>query len=148
MTTTPCQRSFDEELLSGHLDGVLTQADAQRVRLHLEDCPACRTLVEELSSMREATRSTHFVVPADEQWNELPKGVLSRWSLRAGWGLLGVWALAVVGFVLWQVAVEPVGLFERVLVFSGLAGGGLLFLSVLLDRLKSYKTDRYRRIER
>ena len=32
--TTTCTRSFDEELLSGHLDGALPQGMAQRVRLH------------------------------------------------------------------------------------------------------------------
>jgi hypothetical protein len=34
------------------------------------------------------------------------------------------------------------------LVVSGLAGLGLLFVSVLLDRLRSAKTDRYRRVDK
>ena len=38
----PCGRTFDGALLSGFLDGALTQADEQRVRVHLEDCETCR----------------------------------------------------------------------------------------------------------
>ena len=33
---------FDEALISGYLDGELTQGDAQRVRVHLEDCAVCQ----------------------------------------------------------------------------------------------------------
>ena len=66
-----CERAFDEELISGYIDGALPQMQAQSVRLHVEDCGACRNLLEELETLRETARSTRFTAPADEEWSEL-----------------------------------------------------------------------------
>lgn len=41
---------------------------------------------------------------------------------------------------------EP--LVGKLVVFGGWTGFGLLFLGVLLDRLKAMKTDRYREVEK
>ena len=39
-------------------------------------------------------------------------------------------------------------LVEKLIVFGGWTGFGLLFVGVLLDRLKAMKTDRYREVEK
>ena len=52
------QHGFDEALISGYLDRELTQGEAQRVRLHLEDCAECRSLADEITRLREATMAT------------------------------------------------------------------------------------------
>jgi predicted anti-sigma-YlaC factor YlaD len=146
--TERCQTSFDEKLISGHLDGELTQAADQRVRIHLETCDHCRNLYEELRTMREATMSTQFVEPSDEQWNERPRGTASLLSRSLGWMLAIVWLVAVTGFGLWHAWHDTEGLFERLLVFGGLAAFGLLLLSVLVDRIRISRTDRYREVEK
>ena len=51
--TTP--HDFDEALISGYLDGELTQGEAQRVRVHLEDCVECRKTADRLGQIKEAT---------------------------------------------------------------------------------------------
>jgi len=147
-TPAPCGRRFAEELLSGYLDGALTQGDAQRVRLHLEDCSECRARVHEMSDLREVTMSTRFEVPADDQWDERPRGALSRASRGLGWVLLVAWAVAVAGFALWQLATGPEGLLEKTLVFGGASGAVLLFLSILADRLRTLAGDRYRGVSK
>ena len=53
-----CGRNFDEALLTGYLDRVLTQSDEQRVRVHLEDCATCRAAVDDMKRLREVTMST------------------------------------------------------------------------------------------
>lgn len=147
-THPPCGRRFAEELLSGYLDGALTQGDEQRVRLHLEDCAECRARVEEMSQLREVIMTTRFQTPDDDQWDESPRGAASRLSRGAGWLLVAVWLICVTCFVLWEVATGPQGLFEKSLVFSGLLGLALLFVSVLLDRLRVMPGDRYRGVEK
>lgn len=147
-THPPCGRRFAEELLSGYLDGALTQGDEQRVRLHLEDCSECRARVEEMSQLREVIMTTRFQTPADDQWDETPRSVASRFTRSAGWLLAGVWLVGVTGFVLWGVATGPQGWFEKSLVFGGLLGLALLFVSVLLDRLRVMPGDRYRGVEK
>ena len=143
-----CTRSFDEELISGYVDGALPQMDAQRVRLHLEDCSVCRSLLDELETLRETAMSTRFHAPDDDEWPELPKTRGGRISRSMGWVVLVAWLLAVSGLALWRLFTESGNPWEIFLAL-GLPGGILLlFVSVLLDRLRELKTDRYTGVHR
>ena len=144
----PCGRTFDGALLSGLLDGTLTQADEQRVRVHLDDCETCRAQVEQMRRFREAIMSTEFEVPPDDQWSEQPRSAASRLSFGAGWTIVAVWAFALVGYAAWELWTSDEPLVGKLIVFGGWTGLGLLFLGVLLDRLKAMKTDRYREVEK
>jgi anti-sigma factor RsiW len=144
----PCGRRFPEELLSGYLDRALTQGERQRVRVHLEDCAACRELLGELAALRETAMTTEFLIPADDQWDERPRGGLSRVLRGGGWLVVIGWLTAISGFAAWQIATAPESLFEKLLIFGGASGGALLFLSVLVDRLRALPGDRYRRVEK
>ena len=146
--TTNCPDRFDQTLLSGHLDGELTQADEQRVRIHLEDCAVCRASYEELSELREATMTTQLDQPRDLQWDERPRGLFSSLSRGFGWLGLVIWAAGTAGFALWQLATGSEGLMEKLIVFGGLFGIGLLFVSILIDRLRTVRTDPYREVQK
>ena len=146
--TDRCPRAFDETLVSGHLDGELTQAAAQKVRLHLEDCEYCRTVLEDLRTMREATMSTEFSTPDDTQWDERPRGTISLLSRGLGWFLGIGWLVVVTGFGLWEFSQSSVDLFEKMIVFGGLSALALLFISVVLDRVAAARTDPYREVEK
>ena len=148
MRNDTCGRTFDEALLTGYLDGVLTQADDQRVRLHLEECAECRRLIDEMRETREATMSTRFELPADDQWNEAPRGLISRLSFGFGWVLLLAWAAGMVGLLVGHLWSSDLPLGEKLLLFGGLSGVALLFLSVLIDRLQTRRDDPYRRVQR
>ena len=143
-----CIRSFDEELISGYLDKALPQMDSQRVRLHVEDCDACRTLLGELRTLREAAMSTRFKAPDAERWPELPRTRSSIFSRSVGWVVLISWLLVTSGLALWRFLAEAGDPLEIFLVL-GLPGALiLLFASVLVDRLREAKTDRYRGVHR
>ena len=143
-----CERPFDEELISGYIDGALPQMQAQSVRLHIEDCSVCRNLLVELETLRETAKSTRFAAPADDEWPELPKTRPGRFSRSLGWVLVIAWLLAVSGLALWRFLTQAANPLEIFLVL-GLPGGALLlFLSVLMDRLRELKTDRYREVHR
>lgn len=143
-----CPRAFDETLVSGHLDGELTQAAAQKVRLHLEDCAHCRALLEDLKALREATMSTEFEPPNDDQWDERPRSTTSLLSRGAGWVMAVVWLVAVTGYGLWHFWQSTANLIERLLVFGGMTAVVLLFVSVVLDRISSARTDPYREVQK
>lgn len=144
-----CSVSFDEALLSAYLDDELTQEESQPVRIHLEECASCRNTFEEMKEIREATMTTPFKSIDDGQWDERPRGPLSRVLRGAGWALLLVWILGVSFIGLREVAAGPAMTGPEILLIGGLFGGGLLlFLSVLIDRLQTYKTDRYRRVQK
>jgi len=143
-----CPRAFDETMLSGHLDGELTQSAEQKVTIHLEDCAHCRGLLADLQTIREATMSTEFSRPDDDQWDERPRSSTSFLARGTGWVLALVWLAAVGGYGLWQFWQSSANLFERLLVFGGLSALALLFTSVALDRITASRTDRYREVER
>jgi hypothetical protein len=144
----PCGRRFPEELLSGYLDRALTQGEEQRVRVHVEDCAACRTLLAELTALRETAMTTEFPLPPDDQWDERPRGGLSFALRGGGWLIVIAWILAVAGFAAWEVATGQHSLLVKLFVFGGASGAALLFCSALVDRLRALPGDRYRRVEK
>jgi predicted anti-sigma-YlaC factor YlaD len=143
-----CPSAFDESLISGYLDGELTQATEQKVRIHLEDCMQCRTLLEDLRSIREAAMSTEFSKPDDTQWDERPQGGTSLVARGAGWILIAVWTVVVGVYAIWEFIKMPASPLERLLVVGGLTALALLFVSVLLDRIRTARTDPYREVEK
>ena len=144
----PCGRTFDEALLSGYVDRALVQRDEQRVRLHLEQCAGCRAVVEDLRVVREATMTSTFETPRDDEWSETPRTGSSRLLAALGWPLVTAWAILLAGYALWGAWEGTEHLVERLLLLGGVAGFGLLFFGVLLDRLKAARTDRYREVHK
>lgn len=140
---------FDEALISGYLDGELTQGDAQRVRVHLEDCAACQRTADELSRLKEATMTSEFRVPEDTQWDETPRGAVSRFLQSFGWLLAIVWAVGTGAYLIWQIATDSESIqVENLIGFSLLLAIGLIILSAFVDRLKTRKTDPYRKVKK
>jgi len=146
--SAPCGRRFGEELLSGYLDGALTQRERQRVALHLEGCADCRRELDELGAVRSAARGTAFALPADDEWGELPRTAASRALRLGGWTIVVVWLAVVLGSGLVELVRSSVPAWERVAIAGAVAGFALLLLSVLLDRLHDLRLDRYRRVEK
>ncbi len=143
------QHEFNEELLSGYLDGELTQGDAQRVRLHLEGCAGCRSVIDELHKLREATMDAEFKVPEDTQWDETPRGTVSRLLHNFGWLIAGLWVVGVVAVTLWQINTDSESIrVEAILGFGLLLALALIILSALADRLQTRKNDPYRKVKK
>jgi hypothetical protein len=92
--------------------------------------------------------TTEFRVPDDTQWDETPRGRGSGFFRNFGWLILLAWIVGTLGYGLWHMATDTEELFEVLIVFGAWLGFGLVFVSVLIDRLKTRKTDRYRRVEK
>ncbi|MDA8016623.1 MAG: hypothetical protein MPN21_04170 [Thermoanaerobaculia bacterium] len=143
-TTQP----FDEDLISGYLDGTLGHRQAQRVRLLIEENGDARRLYQELRALRQATLATRFEAPGDDVWPELPKTPTSRFSRRVGWLVLLSWLTVMVVMALWslfQATGDPL----QILLVLGLPGAFVLLLvSVFIDRLRDPDEKRYRGVFR
>ena len=98
--------------------------------------------------MRKTAMGTEFRVPEDDQWDERSRGSASGLAFKAGWVLLVIWAVGIAGFALGEAWEGTATLTEKLLVFGGISGAALLVLSVVLDRLKARKTDRYRGVQK
>ena len=59
-----------------------------------------------------------------------------------------VWASIVGGYALWEFWTSDEPFAGKLLAFAPAAAVVLLFLSVLIDRLKAMRTDPYRRVQK
>ncbi len=140
---------FDEVLISGYLDGELTQGDEQRVRIHLENCGDCARVADDLRRMKEATMTTAFQAPEDTQWDETPRNGLSRSLQFLGLALFALWAVGLAGALAWQASTDAESVrFEALLGLAPVVAIALIVASALADRWQTRKTDPYRKVQK
>ena len=143
------EHGFDATLLTGYLDGELTQADAQRVRLHLEECCECRAELDEMRALADAMRTTPYVVPVDLQWDEAPRSAPSRVLRATGFAWFVVGVVGVIASVIWGLVADgdsdTIGLLVPI---AFVAGALFVIASVLLDRVAIRGSDPYRKVRR
>ena len=89
-----------DELLSGYLDGELTQKDRQRVGLHLESCPRCTERIRELEKISASVGKLRFDMTEEDrqQWREEMDSAFDRTARGIGWLLVVGAALVIVGY--------------------------------------------------
>ncbi len=136
------------ELLSAYLDGELPQQEAQQVSVHLRRCTECREIMEDFRRMQAQIRDLPQAEPDREQWGNLMNRATMRTSRGLGW-ILGVGGVALLaGYGLYSFTRDPsVDTLERIGVWAMLGGGVLLFATVLVERLRAHRSDRYKDIE-
>lgn len=136
------------ELLSGYLDGELTQQQRQRVDVHCADCEECTLGLAEIRELRESLGKARLSNVNENEWREMVNETTIKTSLGIGWILLAGGALAAVGIGVYEfVFNSSIGLAEKLAI--GAIYGGLLalFFSVLRQRLIERKTDKYKDVE-
>jgi len=136
------------ELLSGYIDGELTQQEQQRVRLHCEDCEKCRQDLDDLQSMRDRIAASPLSGIRADVWRETMNDTTVRTTRGIGWLLLIGGVLLAFGFAVYEIVTDSsISLLEK-LIIGGIYGGLLLlFVSVLRQRLIERKTDKYKDVE-
>jgi anti-sigma factor RsiW len=138
-----------KRMLSAYLDGELTQADRQRVRLHLETSEECRRELKELEAVKHLTAQLEFRNPPDVMMDALEARVSVQAPRRFGWSVL---VIALCSWVVYAVVLAIRNL--RWPSIPELLGGGvvaglvLVFLSVLRQRVLERPHDRYRKVRR
>lgn len=136
-------------LLSGYIDNELTQQDRQRVEVHLADCTRCRKTIQELEEVRRRAGGLHIPEPTRKEIAQMESNVMERLFRNFGWSITIAWAIGSVAYGLYEYASAPGEPFlHKVAVFSLILGIAMLFLSVLLQRVRETKTDRYKGIQK
>ena len=136
------------ELLSGYIDGELTQQDRQRVQVHCEQCRTCRDELAQIRSMRERVNSSRLSEVGEDRWRETMEDTTVKATRGIGWLIfIGGILLAVGLFVVEMFNSASMSTTEKIII-GGIYGGLLLlFISVLRQRLIERKTDRYKDVE-
>lgn len=137
------------ELISGYLDDELTQSDYQKVDVHLRSCVECQKTLEQLRTLRGAVAKSQTNMDLqEERWESIMNDLPAKNSRRIGWILLIAGILTLVSFGVWEFAVDTeTPLAIKLGVAAVWFGFLFLFLSVLRQRLVSWKTDKYKDVK-
>ena len=134
-----------EVLLSGYLDGELTQQERQKVGVYLERDERYREILAELERVKTATERLHYEEPSSGDWKTMEQSLVQDVSRGLGWIILSIWAVALTSYGLWELAAAPdEPLTGKLLVFGFFLGVALLFCSVLTQRMRESRTDKYK----
>lgn len=136
------------ELLSGFVDGELTQQQRQLVTLHCEQCSECRENLANLRELRQRIGKAKLSEVGEDKWRETMDDPTVQTTRSIGWllfiaGLLVVAGIGLAGFIFSDEIPAGVKLI-LIAIYGGLA---TLLYSVLRQRLIERKTDKYKDVE-
>jgi predicted anti-sigma-YlaC factor YlaD len=136
------------DLLSGFIDGELTQQQRQLVTLHCENCDECRENLAGLRELRERVGTARLSEVGEDEWRESMNDSTVELTRGIGW-LLFIAGLLIVASIVLGVFIFnpdiPVGM--KLLMFAIYGGLALLLISVWRQRLIESKTDKYKDVE-
>jgi len=136
------------EMLSGYIDGELTQQERQHVTLHCEQCERCRKTFEELTALRERLGNARISVIGEDKWREKMDDKVVKTSLGIGWVLVIGGLLAMGGVGLYHFVIEDsMAIWQKLIIVAIYGGLAALLFSVLRQRLIERKTDKYKDVE-
>lgn len=137
-----------QELLSGYLDGELTQQQSQRVHLHIQNCLSCRAMYDDLKTMKQGIASMEKQTLSEKELQRLMTDKTATSSAWIGWLLLIGSLSVVLAIVVYQFFMnDQTSLWIKLLVSAFYGGIAFLFLSVLRQRWIARKTDRYKGVD-
>jgi len=136
------------ELLSGFLDGELTQQQRQLVTLHCDGCDQCQADLTGLRELHERINKAHLSEVGEDKWRETMNDPTVKTTRNIGWlmfiaGLLVLAGVGLIGFIFSHDI--PVG--TKLLLIAIYGGLASLLYSVLRQRLIERKTDKYKDVE-
>lgn len=136
------------ELVTGYIDGELTQQEAQKISLLIETDQEYQAIYQELLTMRKEVQSLSLQEQELEHLDQLFNDPISKTAKIFGLAALAISFLVIVGFTIYKILWHPeISLLEKSLVsFISLGSLGLLF-SVLRQRLINLKKDKYKGVK-
>lgn len=136
------------ELMSGYIDGELTQQERQRIEVHCDSCSECSSTLAELIELRETVGNSRLSVTGEDKWREIMDDTTVKVSRGIGWLLVIGSALIVGGMGLFAFVTNlSIGLGAKILIALVYGGPVALFISVLRQRLIERKSDKYKDVE-
>jgi len=147
MTMTACETY--QGLLMGLIDGELEPEEAQRVNAHLHRCAGCREEHKQLRQSGKKLESVSFVEPRDEVLNALWKQPYSRFTRNSSLLLILAGYLVLILFGVYEFLQDKSEtMLPKVATVAVCVGFVILLISVVRERLRTYKTDPYKEVER
>ena len=140
------------ELLMGYIDEELAATERAEVASHLMGCAACRKEEASFRRLSEMTESIQFVEPTEGEWRAHWEGIYNRLERGVGWILLSLGAIILLLYGAYHLLVDFMmnGAYSIILragVGLATAGTAVICVSVVRERLRLFRVDRYEEVE-
>ncbi len=136
-------------LLVGLADQALEPDEAREVNEHLVRCARCRDEYEQLLKDGNKLDAISFLEPEDHVLESLWKRPYSRLTRNTGMILILLGYLALIAFGVYEfLGDEKEALIPRVATAALFIGFIVLLVSIIRERLRTYKVDPYKEVER
>ena len=133
-------------LMSGYLDNQLTDDERLRLNAYLAESPEAQRELNRMQNLLAAASSLAVRQPPDDVWDTFLDNVYNRVERRTGWIVFTFGALILAAFGLYHFVMDPwTSALGKTLVATPAVGLGIVFISVLRQRIFVAKTDRYSR---
>lgn len=134
-----------EELMR-YMDDELSPAERERIEAHLAGCTECGRELAIFRGLQDRMAELSFAPLAEgaSVWDRVNR----RIARPLGWAFLIVGVVAWATHALYSYVTSPAELWTKLGGSAVLIGLALLFFGVARDRLREWRTDPYREIER
>ena len=145
-------RKRARELLMGYLDGELEEDDERAIEERLREDPELRREERDFRRMKQLMDGIDFLEPTEAEWRAHWSVIYNRLERGIGYLLLSVGSLILLLTGAWHFLndflLDPEQpLLLRVGVGTAVAGGVFLGVSVVRERIRVYRYDRYNEVE-
>ena len=135
-------------MITGYVDGELSVEQGQQLETHLQGCADCKEELDKLRQLKEDLAMVKLKEPSDLELAQYWSSVYNRLERGIGWILFSVGAIVVLcygGFKLIEEVIKDpsVGLLLKIGLVALVFGIVILFVSILRERLRVRKVDKY-----
>lgn len=136
-------------LLVGLLDGELTPDETRQINEHLTRCAACRQEYEQLRETTGKLAAITFREPDDKILAQMWKSPFSRLSRNTALILIVGGYAGLIGYGMFELLTSGTKELPAKMGLAAIVLGFLILLVQLIrERIRTYKTDPYKEIER
>ncbi|MBD3414738.1 MAG: hypothetical protein GF421_09950 [Candidatus Aminicenantes bacterium] len=142
-----------KKLISLYHDGELDEQKKKRVEQHLKECRDCQKEFVEMKQLEDVMNKMELKKPSKEAWETYEASVYNRLERKVGWIFLSIGAMILLffgGYKLIEGLIKDPGspLVLKIGILVALAGVVILVVSLAREQLFSYKSERYKEIEK
>ena len=139
--------------IMAYIDGELPESELAEIRELIDHDAEYKSIYESLAGLKEVTGDMKFRKLPEMYWDDYWNQIYNRIERGISWILISVGVIIILFFLLWQfienlVADQNIHILLKTGIFLLMAGGIVLVISVLREKLMVRKVDKYREVER
>lgn len=140
-------------LINKWIDGEISDSEKAELEAHVQTCQNCQIEFEKFKNLKEETMHMKKQLLPDMAWDEYWNHLYNRLERGIGWILVSIAAIIFLGFAAYHFMMDflqspEIPFIEKFAVTALIAGGLVLFVSVLREKLMTRKHDKYKEIQR